>query len=137
MAVTVVILTLDEARHIERALRSVAPFADRCVVVDSGSTDDTVAIAREMGADDGEERTGKHSETPARYRPHPPKFFDLGCGNGSVAAVLGEAGWDVTGVDPSLDGISVAKVAFPALRLEPGSAYDDLASSYGRKWVTV
>ncbi|WP_372922396.1 glycosyltransferase family 2 protein [Roseovarius sp.] len=51
MTVTVVILTLDEARHIERALRSVAPFADRCVLVDSGSTDDTVARARAMGAE--------------------------------------------------------------------------------------
>lgn len=51
MNVTVVILTLDEARHIKRALRSVATFADRRVVVDSGSTDDTVAIAREMGAE--------------------------------------------------------------------------------------
>lgn len=51
MTVTVVILTLNEAQHIERALRSVAPFADRCVVVDSGSTDDTVANARKMGAE--------------------------------------------------------------------------------------
>lgn len=50
MTLTVVILTLNEARHIERALRSVAPFADRCVVVDSGSTDDTVARARALGA---------------------------------------------------------------------------------------
>ena len=48
---TVVILTLDEARHIERALRSVAPIADRCVVVDSGSNDDTRERARAMGAE--------------------------------------------------------------------------------------
>lgn len=51
MTVTVVILTLNEARHIERALRSVASFADRSVVVDSGSTDDTVERARAMGAE--------------------------------------------------------------------------------------
>lgn len=51
MTVTVVILTLNEARHIERALRSVAPFAHRCVVIDSGSTDNTVARARAMGAE--------------------------------------------------------------------------------------
>lgn len=50
MTVTVIVLTLNEARHIERALRSVAPMADRCVVVDSGSTDDTVARALAMGA---------------------------------------------------------------------------------------
>lgn len=48
---TVVILTLDEARHIERALCSVAPFATHCLVVDSGSTDDTAARARALGAE--------------------------------------------------------------------------------------
>lgn len=51
MTVTVLILTLNEARHIERALRSVGSFADRCVVVDSGSTDNTVVRARTMGAE--------------------------------------------------------------------------------------
>lgn len=51
MQVTVVILTLNEAQHIDRALRSIAPFADRCVVVDSGSTDDTVARAQALGAE--------------------------------------------------------------------------------------
>ena len=27
------------------------------------------------------------------------RLFELGCGNGSVAAELSELGWDVTGVD--------------------------------------
>ncbi len=44
-----VIITRDEADRIEDAIRSVA-FADECVVVDSGSTDDTVARARALGA---------------------------------------------------------------------------------------
>ena len=48
--VTVVILTLDEEMHIARAIASVAGFAHRVVVVDSGSQDRTVAIARERGA---------------------------------------------------------------------------------------
>lgn len=47
---TVVILTKNEERHIQRALRSVGSIADRCVVVDSGSTDGTVAIAEASGA---------------------------------------------------------------------------------------
>lgn len=51
MTVTVVILTLNEASHIERALRSVSPIASRCVVVDSGSTDDTVQLAQALGAE--------------------------------------------------------------------------------------
>lgn len=42
-------------------------------------------------------------------------LFDLGCGNGSVAAALTTDGWDVTGVDPSSEGIAEAKRAVPEL----------------------
>lgn len=47
---TVVILTRDEALHIPRALASVRDIADHVLVVDSGSTDDTVALAEAAGA---------------------------------------------------------------------------------------
>lgn len=50
MPLTVVILTKNEARHIERAIGSVRTVADRIVVVDSGSTDKTIPIARAAGA---------------------------------------------------------------------------------------
>lgn len=46
---TVAVLTYNEAQRIEACLRSAA-FADQIVVVDSGSVDDTVAIARRLGA---------------------------------------------------------------------------------------
>jgi glycosyltransferase involved in cell wall biosynthesis len=46
---SVTIITKNEAHRIERCLRSVA-FADERVVLDSGSTDDTVAIATRCGA---------------------------------------------------------------------------------------
>ncbi len=36
------------------------------------------------------------------------RIFDVGCGNGSVANFLHDAGWDVTGVDPSVEGIAHA-----------------------------
>ena len=51
MTLTVVILTKNEERHIARAMASVAPIADCILVVDSGSTDRTVELAREGGAD--------------------------------------------------------------------------------------
>jgi 2-polyprenyl-6-hydroxyphenyl methylase/3-demethylubiquinone-9 3-methyltransferase len=62
----------------------------------------------------------------------PKRVFDLGCGNGSTAANLTAHGYEVTGVDPSDQGIEQAKIAFPDLRLYPGSAYDDLAAVHGR-----
>jgi glycosyltransferase involved in cell wall biosynthesis len=46
---TVTVITRDEARHIAGCLASVA-WADERLVVDCGSTDDTVAIARAHGA---------------------------------------------------------------------------------------
>ena len=60
------------------------------------------------------------------------RLFELGCGNGSVARELTARGWDVTGVDPSVEGIAQARAADPALKLATGSAYDDLAGQYGR-----
>ena len=45
-----VIITLNEARNIERAILSVKGISDDIVVVDSGSTDDTAGICRRHGA---------------------------------------------------------------------------------------
>jgi len=59
-------------------------------------------------------------------------MFELGCGNGSVAKELAGRGWDVTGVDPSVEGIRQARAAYPGLKLASGSAYDDLAAQYGQ-----
>ena len=50
VAVSVVVLSRDEEVNIARCLASVA-WADQVVVVDSGSADDTVPIARSLGAD--------------------------------------------------------------------------------------
>lgn len=47
---TIAVMTLNEASQIEACLRSAA-FADQLLVVDSGSTDDTVALARQLGAE--------------------------------------------------------------------------------------
>ena len=47
MKLTVTVITRDEAAHIGAALQSVS-WADEIIVVDSQSTDDTVAIARSL-----------------------------------------------------------------------------------------
>lgn len=48
---TAIILTFNEEKNIRGCINSVKPIAKRIVVVDSGSTDDTLAIAKELGAD--------------------------------------------------------------------------------------
>jgi len=60
------------------------------------------------------------------------RLFEVGCGNGAVAKWCHSRGIEVTGVDFSREGIAQAKRAYPELRLDLGSAYDDLASVYGR-----
>ena len=48
--VTVIVLTHNEARNLEACLASVAGWVEQIVVVDSGSTDGTLDIARRFGA---------------------------------------------------------------------------------------
>src|SRR5579872_6349513 len=50
MTLAVVILTHNEAVHIRRAILSVKPIASEIFVVDSHSTDATVALAAAEGA---------------------------------------------------------------------------------------
>ena len=48
-SLSVILITKNEAANIRDCLQSVS-WADEIIVVDSGSTDDTASIAREMGA---------------------------------------------------------------------------------------
>jgi len=73
----------------------------------------------------------------AHFTAGAKRLFDLGCGNGSIAAILARDGWDVTGVDVSSEGIAQAQRAYPKLKLAKGSAYDDLATKYGRFPVVI
>lgn len=50
MTLSVCIITFNEEANIARTLRSVKAFADEIIVVDSGSTDSTVALAQANGA---------------------------------------------------------------------------------------
>ena len=60
------------------------------------------------------------------------RLFDLGCGNGSVANYLTQLGYHVIGVDPSEDGINMAKTAYPELNLQSGSTDENLADRFGQ-----
>lgn len=49
-SLSVIILTHNEEKHIRDCIASVREFADELLVLDSGSTDHTVEIARQVGA---------------------------------------------------------------------------------------
>lgn len=51
MTITAIILTYNESIHLERAIRSIQAFTDQICVVDSGSTDGTADIAKQLGAE--------------------------------------------------------------------------------------
>ncbi|MDO9030789.1 MAG: glycosyltransferase family 2 protein [Hydrogenophaga sp.] len=51
MSITAIILTYNEALHLERAIRSIQPFVSQVCVIDSGSTDGTIEIATRQGAE--------------------------------------------------------------------------------------
>ncbi len=48
--ISAIILTYNEALHIERCIQSLQPYANEIFVVDSFSNDQTVHIAKELGA---------------------------------------------------------------------------------------
>lgn len=51
LSLTVVILTYNEEIHLERCINSLLPFAERIVIVDSFSTDNTQQIAEKFQVD--------------------------------------------------------------------------------------
>jgi len=59
------------------------------------------------------------------------RAFDLGCGNGATCNMLSTLDFDVTGVDTSESGIANAQKAYPHVKTQVRSAYDDLASEFG------
>jgi len=60
------------------------------------------------------------------------KIFELGCGNGSVANWLHLKKIDIVGIDYSQTGIGQANKTFPDVRLEEGSAYENLRERFGQ-----
>ena len=65
------------------------------------------------------------------------RIFELGCGNGAVAEMLTQYGYQLTGVDVSVQGVEQAQRRHPHLSLQLGSAYDRLADTYGQFPVVI
>src|SRR6266849_2758164 len=65
------------------------------------------------------------------------RVFELGCGNGVLAAKLAALGFDVTAVDTSASGVAFARAAHPDVRFEQASAYDPLGQTFGTFPIVV
>ncbi|MEM7649396.1 MAG: glycosyltransferase, partial [Cyanobacteria bacterium P01_A01_bin.70] len=50
MTISLCMIVKDEADNLPRCLASVKDYVDEMVVLDTGSQDDTIAIAQEFGA---------------------------------------------------------------------------------------
>ena len=53
------------------------------------------------------------------------RIFDIGSGNGFVAGRLSDLGHEVVGIEPSEDGISLARERYPHIEFVHRSIYDD------------
>ena len=109
--ITVIILTKDEALHIARAIDSVRGFASRILVVDSGSTDDTVQLARMAGAE-------------VLYHPwttHAGQF------NWALDQISGQSGWILR--------LDADEVVTPALAAEIAGDLPDVAGLRLRRHI--
>lgn len=98
VAISLCMIVRNEESSLPRCLKSAAAAVDEAVVVDTGSTDDTVAVARNHGA------------TVLRYRNAPGEPLHLGRARN---AGLDQAGGDVALVldaDETLDPVAVAAV---------------------------
>jgi 2-polyprenyl-3-methyl-5-hydroxy-6-metoxy-1,4-benzoquinol methylase len=65
------------------------------------------------------------------------RVLDVGSGNGALCGALSTAGFDVVGCDPSEDGVSVARAAYPHLSFHRLGVYDDPAAVGRRDFDVV
>lgn len=60
------------------------------------------------------------------------RLFEIGFGNGAVAAHLSAKGFEVAGIEPSAQGLALAHASYPALTgLQQGTIYEDLRARFG------
>jgi len=70
-------------------------------------------------------------------RRRPNRILDLGCGNGSFAALLASDGYRVDGCDGSTSGIDVARRNYPDLSFWQQDFADDLGPQFRGKYDAV
>jgi 2-polyprenyl-3-methyl-5-hydroxy-6-metoxy-1,4-benzoquinol methylase len=65
-------------------------------------------------------------------------LFEIGFGNASAAHYFHQAGFRVSGIEPSSDGVTIARTLYPDLTgLSDGNAYDALPEKHGTFDVVI
>jgi 2-polyprenyl-3-methyl-5-hydroxy-6-metoxy-1,4-benzoquinol methylase len=62
----------------------------------------------------------------------PERVFEIGAGSGFVASRIAELGTEVVAIEPSESGVEQCRRNHPQVRIDLGSAYDNLADKYGQ-----
>lgn len=68
----------------------------------------------------------------SELHPISKPVFEIGVGAGWTAAALTTKGYELVGVEPSVDGVAIASKTAPKASVNAGSAYDNLSAKYGR-----
>ena len=74
---TVIILTFNEEKHITRCIKSLESISENIFIIDSQSTDNTVAICESLGAKVYQNKWKNYSVIKQYYRFFP--FITLLC----------------------------------------------------------
>jgi len=61
------------------------------------------------------------------------RVLDVGCGNGWMSAVFARHGCTVVGIDPSEQGVAVARQTYPSIRFEVCEAGEHMLDSLGER----
>lgn len=86
------------------------------------------SITNRYGWSDAEPTQAHAHLLPAIIRCLPDgklKVFDIGSGNGYLAGCLSELGHEVVGIEPSEDGINLARERYPHIKFVHKSVYED------------
>lgn len=128
MALTVVILTYNEARHIGRAIESIRGIASSCVVVDSGSVDGTVDIALAYGASVLQHpfiyQAQQFNWALAQLPEDTDWIMRLDADEIVTAALANEIGARLTSLGPDIEGVYLSRrIAFLGRPIRHGGVF--------------
>ncbi|CAN5454627.1 hypothetical protein BH11PSE5_BH11PSE5_20330 [soil metagenome] len=126
------LIVRNEARCIVRCLESVRPWVDRIVVLDTGSTDETMNLAKSCGAD------VHRIEWPDDFSIARNHVLDIADADWNLVIDADE--WIVTGGDKLREWCAgnpqLGAVCIHSQFEMPGGGNSDVAPSSSRSWIT-